>query len=177
VSEPIDIESLCKRAWGYWKEDRVFPLKGRSWYTGLSSDGRQLLVVYDDANVTAFWFDQDGRLLKTEVAPHNLAEPPGAYFQRDEYPHLEAFLHERFGYRDAPIKIRRFQDRASGVAVKPLPYWLEDFILDPEGTPEQHRQEFAGYVREWVEARDTYALEAWGNTFFIDITDGHCTAS
>ena len=115
--------------------------------------------------------------MNTEVVPHELTEPPGAYFQRDDDPRLESFLRERFGYRDGTIHVRCFQDRRSGVAVKPLPYWLEEFVLDPERTPVQHRQELAGSVQEWLEARDTYALEIWGNTFFIDIQDGHCTAS
>ena len=123
------------------------------------------------------WFDREGRLVSSEVVPHSLAEPPGAYFQRDEYPQLESFLRERFGFWDGTIHVRRFEDRGSGVAVKPLPYWLEEFVADPGRTPEQHRQEFAGYVQEWLDAADTYALEAWGNTFFIDITDGRCTAS
>jgi hypothetical protein len=136
-----------------------------------------MLVVYDDVHATVCWFDTDGRFLNTEVVPHNLAECPGGYFQREDYPHLEAFLRGRFGYQGGTIHLRRFQDRVSGVAVKPLPYWLEDFVLDPEGTPVQYRQEFAGYVQEWLEAGDTYALEAWGNTYFIDINDGHCTAS
>jgi hypothetical protein len=177
VEELIDIENLCERARGYSEEDRLFPLQGSSWYTGFSSDGKQMLVVYDEAEVTVLWFGPDGRLVNTEVVPHNLTEPPGAYFQREDYPHLESFLRERFGYRDGAIRVRPFRDRVSGVAVKPLPYWLEDFVVDPERTPEQHRQEVAGWVQEWLEKRDTYALEAWGNTFFIDINDGHCTAS
>ena len=35
----------------------------------------------------------------------------------------------------------------------------------------------AEYVAEWLSRDDTYAPEAWGNTFFIDSRDGHCTAS
>jgi hypothetical protein len=178
VGQPIDIESLCERAWDFCEEDRLLPLQGSTWYTGFSSDGKQMLIVYDEANVRVFWFDAGGHLLNTEAVPHNLAaEAVGAYFQRDDYPDLESFLHRRFGYQDGTIHVRRFQDCESGVAIKPLPYWLEDFLLDPERTPEQYRQKFAGYVQEWLEMRDTYVLEAWGNTFFIDIHDGHCTAS
>jgi hypothetical protein len=176
VEKPIDIESLCKRARDYWEEDRLFPLQGDYWYTGFSSDGKQMLVVYDEAEVRVLWFDPEGRLVRTEAHTHHLPQP-GAYFQRDDYPQLELFLRERFGYRDGIIQVRRFQDYESGLAVKPLPYWLERLVVDPKRIPEQHRQKRAEEIQEWLEARDTYVLEAWGNTFFIDIKDGHCTAS
>jgi hypothetical protein len=177
VQELIDIESICDRARAYCQEDRLLPLQGDSWYTGFSSDGRQMAIVYDEGEVTVLWFDTVGRLVNTEVVLHHLTEPPGAYFQRDEYPQLEALLRERFGYRDGAIRVRPFRDSQTGVAARSLPYWLENFVINPEGTPVQHRQEVAEWVQEWLENRDTYALEVWGNTFFIDINDGQCTSS
>jgi hypothetical protein len=57
-----------------------------------------------------------------------------------------------------------------------LPYWLEEFVTWPERTPEQRRKGLAESLQEWLKARDTYVVEGWGNTFFIDSRDGHCTA-
>jgi len=179
MADAPDIEALWERAWAYCKDrqSRAYPLQPERWYTGFCPDGRQLLAVYDEANAIICWLDGDGQHLGAEVVPHGIPDGPGAYWQRDEYPELHEFLRERLGYRDGPIRVRPFEDRAAGVAVKPMPYWIYAFVLDPYEREGEQQVEVAEWVREWLDQDDTYALVAWGNTFFIDSRDGHCTAS
>jgi hypothetical protein len=177
VAESIDIEQLCERAWEYLQEDPLFPLQGESWHTGLSGDGRQMLVAMNDRDANILWFDSDGRLISAEVVSHTVAAPHQASRDTGEVPHVASFLRERFGYRESAIQVRCFQDQKSGIAVKLLPYWLEEFATFPERKQEEWRKVFAEDLDHWIKARDTYVLEAWRNTFFIDARDGHCTAS
>jgi hypothetical protein len=179
MAEAPDIEALWERAWAYWRErqDRAYLLQPEKWYTGQSPDGRQLLAVYDDTNAIVCWFDGAGRHQGTEVLPHGLSEVPGAYWQREDYPELHRFFCERFRYTAGPIRVRPFEDRSGGVAIKPLPSWLFVFVLDPYELEGDRLSRVADDVERWLAQDDTYALEAWGNTFFIDSRDGQCTAS
>jgi hypothetical protein len=179
MADAPDIEALWERACAYCKERQghAYPLQPERWYTGVCPDGHQLLAVYDDTNAIICWLDGDGQHRASEVVAHGIPDGPGAYWQRDEYPQLHEFLRERFGYRDGSIRVRPFEDRAAGVAVKPMPYWIYAFVLDPYEREGDQQAEVAGWVEEWLDQDDTYALEAWGNTFFIDSGDGHCTAS
>jgi hypothetical protein len=179
MADALNIEALWERAWAYCKErqSHAYPLQPERWYTGSCPDGRQLLAVYDVANAIICWLDGDGRHLGAEAVLHGILNRAGAYWQRDEYPDLHDFLRERFGYHDGAIRVRPFEDRTAGVAVKPMPYWIYAFVLDPYEREGEQQAEVAEWVQEWLDQDDTYALEAWGNTFFIDNRDGHCTAS
>jgi hypothetical protein len=175
----MEIEALWERACAYWKtcQDRAYPLQPESWYTGACPDGRNLLAVYDNTSAIICWFDRAGWHQGTDVVAHGLPDIPGAYWQREDYPELHEFLRARFGYREGSIRVRPFEDRLAKVAIKPLPYWLYAFVLDPHELEGDWLAEVARSVEEWLAKDDTYALEAWGNTFFIDSRNGHCTAS
>jgi hypothetical protein len=177
MADSPDIQALCERARHYCEQDRLLPLQSNSWYTGFASDGRQMLLTHDDQSIRLCWFDNDGRLLLGEVIAHGLELPPVGTWQPQDFRRLERFLGERFGFRGSAIHVRPFQDRETGLAVKLLPDWLADFAWDPRQLPEEDRPYFADDLRQWLTKQDTYALEAWGNTFFIDGIQGHCTAS
>ncbi len=131
-----------------------------------------MLALGDDVEAVVCWLGPDGRFLDSEAVAHKLSAP-----SKREWPCIAPFLREQFGYREGTIRVRPFHDRLSGVTVKAIPHWLESFILHPEDTPEERRQGKAESLEGWITRRDTYVVEAWGNTFFIDSNDGHCTAS
>jgi hypothetical protein len=177
VTESIDFEQLCELAWEYGQEDRMLPLQAEHWYTGLCPDGKQLLVALNGADANNLWFDSDGRLLGSELVYHGLTGLDTWSPTNDPDGRVVAFLRQTFGFNEGIIYIRCFEDRKSGFTVKLLPHWLETFMMYPERTPEEWSKEFADSLQEWITRRDTYVLEGWGNTFFIDSRDGHCTAS
>src|SRR5262249_31358663 len=149
------------------RQQRSYPLQPEKWYTGACPDGRQLLAVFDECNTTICWLNGEGQYQGNEVVPHGLPEFPGGHWQRDEYPELHEFFRARFSYQDGVIRVRPFEDRTAGVAVRPLPYWLFQFVLDPYELEGDMLARIAEDVTEWLAQDDAYALEAWGNTFFI----------
>ena len=124
MAEITDIEDLWERAWAYWqaRQQRAVPLQPERWYTGVCSDGRQLLTVFDDTDVVVCWLDYGGRYQRTEVVAHELGETPGGYYERTDYPELHQFLRQRFDYRDEPIRVMPFEVASPGPAIKPLPH-------------------------------------------------------
>jgi hypothetical protein len=188
---PLDLRKVQERAREYVREfeeqDRRLPLQGNNWYgtwyAGTSTDGRPMLVFFNDDNLWVCWFDDDGRHRNTEVMPNPLGDRAKAYPMQELYPRLENFLRERFGYQAGTIHVRPFSDPVSGAAIKAGPGLLDRFILNPKGEyPEfwprqmvkERRQVEAKQVLEWVEKRDRYILRVPPRDHPIDIGDGHC---
>jgi hypothetical protein len=136
--------------------DHLYRLRHDQGYfeTGLAH-GKQLLLGNTVHEISAHWFDMEGRFLSLERFRMKVDPPtfPGTTIYRtgSEYHRAVdgemAALKERLGFQPADIRVRAFESEEAAIADLPGEY--EQFLELPESAGAEERVCFPEYIAEW----------------------------
>ncbi len=134
--------------------------------TGISTDGRRVLMGALAPDFIVVLFDASGRFLqlREERLQADTAAKAGERFARE------------FGLAEAPIDILPFQIAAGDVGVAALPEYFAEFLRDPEGTEPlgEIRRRMHDEVEQWLRAER--CVLRWGKEYWLN-ADGSVYAT
>jgi hypothetical protein len=158
-------------------EARVYPIQndGYDFFTGVCSDGRQVVMGLLCPELVAFFFDPEGNLLGREQRPWSAeagelaghTPPYQIYGERFEQlinaQRLE--WQAEIGYRPATIGIKEFLDHEYSVGIEVLPDYLQFLDIEAERDSEEERQDL-------LETRDSWLAEGnfvwwWAKDYYM----------
>ncbi len=141
-------------------ENRIYNIvDGIPFRAGILPDGSQALVSRFASEAIVVRFTDDGRLLSavsTNVGPET--EMPDRAIDS---------VVAQIGLISQSIKVRQFSIPKYGIEIRDIPEYLQEFIDDPSGFPNERAVHLRKAVDEWRH-RQGYVL-VWGEDYEMGV--------
>jgi hypothetical protein len=140
-------------------KERLFPIQGCDYETGVCADGRQVIMGLLCPDVVAVFFDAQGTYLGCEErrwsAAGKLAGTKPPYrIGGDRFRELIAAQTKKWqtalGFRAATIRVKKFWLRGCGVGIEELPGWAREIETADWITDEDERQQYRESRDQWI---------------------------
>lgn len=157
--------------------DRLFPIQndGHDFFTGVCSDGRQVVMGLLCPALVAYFFDLEGNLVAREerrwseaAAEAAGATPPYQIFTNEFEALIELQRREwetELGLRAGTIRVKQFFDPELRVGIDLLPEHYRDVDIAPWLADGKEREEFARSRDRWV--AEGKFVWFWGKDYYM----------
>lgn len=139
----------------------------RTYYTGSTADGKQVLLGWHSDFIAVLLFDETGKLLETKAYPLgiDLKLGLGPAVEVKARKKIQVIMRE-LHYRRGPIRVKPFFIESWQVGLRLFPIDLEEFLADPDRFAEDEAQIYKTDIDRW-KANQNCILQ-WGNNYYLD---------
>jgi hypothetical protein len=131
-------------------DSHLYPICGddNDFFTGMTADGLQVLVVVAVPTAIAVFFDREGRLIKNEERHLVDAGRTGVFAETDER-QLYSWL-QSLGYKKGIILVRRFFISQYHIGVFDFPDSFSDILLSSSNRNQEERDFAQRELNRWA---------------------------
>jgi hypothetical protein len=139
----------------------------RTYFTGKTTDGKQVLLGWVSDFVGVIFFDDMGKIIETREYSLgiDITKGFGPAVEARAKEEIKA-IRKQFGVSRGQIKVQPFFIPKWQVELKLFPDDLQDYLDHPDSVAEEDLPIYRTDIERWI-ANQNYVLK-WGNDYYLD---------
>jgi hypothetical protein len=138
---------------------------GSVYFAGISKNGEQVLMGFQQPEIITLIFDKDGNLVeiqKRAVKGDSVSDPTDP--QSSAFQEMTQWQNE-IGFEPGTIRVLPFSVPELYISVTDMPAHFEEFVKNPEAFPSDQRKSLEKEITKWKKRRD-FVLN-WNEEYWL----------